>query len=151
MSLRRACAPALGLIVALAAAGCGGSGSMPEQVLRTQAARVCSVATQQLNSIPTPQVPSAGAAFLRRGIAALRPELAALSAIHPSGELGVHFSKARDATEQELKVLQSSLNGLKAGNDPLVAFKTLQTQLAPLEQQASTAWRALGVRACADT
>jgi hypothetical protein len=48
-------------------------------------------------------------------------------------------------------VLQSSLKGLKAGNDPIVAVKTLQTQLAPLEKQAGAAWRALGVPECADT
>jgi hypothetical protein len=124
---------------------------MSARQLRAGAARVCTVATQRLNSIPTPRVPSEGTAFLRRGIAALRPELAALSAMHPGGELGVHFRKARSATEQELTVLQSSLKGLKAGNDPIVAIKTLQAQLAPLETQARAAWRALGVAGCADT
>ena len=150
MRLRRACAPAL--VLALAAAGCGGSSSsLSAHALRTAAARVCSVATQRLNRIPTPHVPSQGASFLRRGIDALRPELVALSAMHPDGELGIHFRKARSATGQELTVLQSSLKGLKSGNDPIVAMKTLQTELAPLETQAGTAWRALGVPACADT
>jgi hypothetical protein len=145
----RAWATALALTLMLAIAGCGGSSEMSSRQLRNAAARVCATATQRLNSIPTPQVPSQGASFLRRGIAALRPELAALSAMHPGGELGVHLSKARTATEQELKVLRSSLKGLKAGNDPIVAFKTLQTQLAPLEVQASAAWRAAGVLPCA--
>lgn len=150
MSLRRACAPAL--VLALATAGCGGgSSSISAHALRTAAARVCTVATQRLNRISTPQVPSQGASFLRRGIAALRPELAALSTMHPRGELGDHFRTAQNATEQELKVLRSSLKGLQAGNDPIVAFKTLQTQLAPLERQAEAAWRALGVPACAAT
>ena len=63
----------------------------------------------------------------------------------------MHYRNALNATEQELKALQSTLNGLKAGNDPIVAIKTLQTQLAPLEKQASAAWRALGVPACAGT
>ena len=68
--------------------------------------------------------------------------------MHPGGRSwAVHFRTARTATEQELKALQSSLKGLKAGNDPIVAIKTLQTQLAPLEKQASAAWRALGVPA----
>ncbi|MGH2892567.1 MAG: hypothetical protein ACRDPM_04760 [Solirubrobacteraceae bacterium] len=151
MTPRRACAPALVLVLVLAAAGCGGSSSVSARQLRSSATRVCTVAAQRLNSIPTPQVPAQGASFLRRGIAALRPELTALSAMHPSGDLGVHFRKALDATEQELKVLQSSLKGLKAGNDPIVAIKTLESQLAPLEKQASAAWRALGVAGCADT
>lgn len=149
MSLRRACTPAL--MLALALSGCGGSDSMSARQLRTGAARVCAVATQRLNAIPTPQVPSQGESFLRRGIGALRPELAALSTLHPTGEPAVHFRKALSATAQELKVLQSSLKGLKAGNDAIVAFKTVETELAPLEAQASAAWRALGVPACADT
>jgi hypothetical protein len=147
VTLRRVCALAL----ALAAAGCGGSSSMSVRQLQTGATRVCIVATQRLNRISTPQVPSQGVSFLRRGIAALAPELTALSRLHPDGDLGVHFRQALKATEQELTILQSSLKGLKAGNDPIVAMKTLQTQLAPLEKQAGAAWRALGVPACAET
>jgi hypothetical protein len=148
-SARGACVPVL--VLALVAAGCGGSSSMGARQLRARAARVCTVAAKRLNRVPTPQVPSQGAAFLRGGIAALRPELAVLSAMHPGGELGGHFDTARKATEQELQVLQFSLKGLKAGNDPIVAVKTLQTQLAPLEKRANAAWRALGVPDCADT
>ena len=65
--------------------------------------------------------------------------------------LGEQFSRARTATEQELKALQSSLKGLKAGNDPVVAIKTLQAQLVPLEKRASAAWLALKIPACVDT
>jgi hypothetical protein len=148
-SARRVCA--LVVVLALMVAGCGGSSSMGARQLRARAVSVCRVATERLNRVPTPRVPSQGAAFLRGGIAALRPELAVLSAMHPGGELGGHFDTARKATEQELQVLQSSLKGLKAGNDPIVAVKTLQTQLAPLEKRANAAWRALGVPECADT
>lgn len=149
MTTRRACAPMLAL--ALAAAGCGGSSSMSERQLRTDASRVCTVATQRLNAIPTPEIPSQGSSFLRRGIAALKPEIAGLAALHPTGELATHLHRAQAATERELKVLQSTLKGLKTGNDPIVAFKTLETQLAPLERQAGQAWRAFGVPACAGT
>jgi hypothetical protein len=149
VSRRRACLPALALV--LAAAGCGGSSDVSARQLRTGAGHVCTVAAQRLNAIPTPQVPSQGASFLRGGIAALQPEVTALSAMHPGGTLGVHFRAARTATEQELKVLRSSLTGLKAGNDPIVAIKTLQTQLAPAEKRAKAAWQALKVPACATT
>ncbi|HEY2317264.1 MAG TPA: hypothetical protein VGH67_03120 [Solirubrobacteraceae bacterium] len=138
------------LALALALAGCGGSSSMSAQQLRTKAARACTAATQRLDRIPTPKVPSEGAAFLRRGIAALGPEVAALSTLQP-GDLGTQWGRARAATEQELKALQASLNGLRAGNDPVVAIKTLQAQLAPLETRASTAWLALKIPACVDT
>jgi hypothetical protein len=139
------------LALALATAGCGSSSSVSTRQLRTDAGRVCTVATQRLNGIPTPQVPSEGSSFLRRGIAALTPEISALAALHPTGEMAAHLRRAQAATERELKVLQSTLKGLKAGNDPIVTFKTLETQLAPLEKQAGAAWRALGVPACAGT
>jgi hypothetical protein len=150
VSGRWACAPVVALALA-AAAGCGGSSDLSAHQLRDGAGRVCTATAQRLNAIPTPQIPSQGASFLRRGIAALQPELTALSAMHPGGDLGVHFRKARDATEHELTVLQSSLKGLKAGNDPIVATKTLQAQLAPLERHAKAAWQALRIPACADT
>jgi hypothetical protein len=146
---RRALAPAL--VLALTAAGCGGSSSMSAHQLRTRAAQACTVAAQRLERIPTPKLPSQGATFLRRGAAALRPEVAALNALHPEGDLGAHFDRARAATEQELKALESSLKGLKAGNDPVVTIKTLQAQLVPLEKRASAAWLALKIGACVDT
>jgi hypothetical protein len=146
---RRAVAPALA--AALAAAGCGGSHSMSPQQLRTRAAQACTAATQRLDRIPTPKLPSQGAAFVRRGAAALRPELAGLNALHPEGELGERFGRARTATAQELTALESSLKGLKAGNDPVVTIKTLQAQLAPIEKRASAAWLALKIPACVDT
>jgi hypothetical protein len=71
--------------------------------------------------------------------------------MHPGRDLAAHFQSARATTGQELKVLQSSLTGLKAGNDPIVAIKTLEAQLAPLEKQARTAWQALSIPACAKT
>jgi hypothetical protein len=147
VTARRACAALAAL--ALVVAGCGGSPSLSQTQLRTKASKACTTANERLNLIATPQVPSQGAAFLRSGIAALSPEVTALAALHPAGEMGQQFAKARTATQQELAALHSSLKGLKAGNDPIVAVKTLQAQLAPLEEQATTAWRALKIDACA--
>jgi hypothetical protein len=153
VSARRARAPALvsALVLALAAAGCGGSGNTSAGQLRDAAGHACAAATQRLNAIPTPQVPSQGASFLRQGIAALQPELSTFSALHPGSDQRAQFRAARGATEDELKVLQSSLKGVKAGNDPIVVIKTLQAQLAPLEKRAKAAWQALGIPACATT
>ena len=52
------------------------------------------------------------------------------------------------AMQGELAALRSSLKGLRAGNDPVVAIKTLQQQLIALEQRANGAWRTLKVPAC---
>ncbi len=141
---------ALVLGLTLVAAGCGSS-SLSVQQLRTGATRACTVARQRLSQIPTPALPRGGSAFLKRGIATLRPELAELERLHPGGELAAQYDRARTATERELAALRSSLKGLRAGNDPVVAIKTLQQQLVPLELRAASAWRALGIDACTQT
>jgi hypothetical protein len=124
---------------------------MSARQLHAGATRACTAATQRLSAVRTPRLPSDGAAFLRRGIAAMQPELTALATLHPDGELGRQFDSARKATQRELAALQSSLKGLKAGNDPIVAIKTLQAQLLPLEKQATAAWLALKMPTCVDT
>jgi hypothetical protein len=124
---------------------------MSGRELRAQATRACGVTTQRLRGIPTPKLPSDAAGFLRGGIGALQTELAALAALHPDGELGQQFDRARKATQEEVATLQSSLKGLKTGNDPIVAIKTLQAQLLPLEKRATAAWLALKIPACVDT
>jgi hypothetical protein len=137
------------LVLALLAAGCGTT-SLSAQQLHSGAKRTCLAATRRLNRIPTPQLPSGGAAFLRRGTSVLKPELAALDRLHPGGGLAGAYARARNATRQELASLQSTLKGLEAGNDPVVAIKTLQQQLIGLEQRAASSWAAVGVAACAD-
>jgi hypothetical protein len=140
-----------GAALALAVAGCGSSSSLSERQLSTDASRVCRAATAQLNRIPTPRLPSGEAAFLRRGIAALGPEVAALGRLHPTGDVGQRYDRARTATQHELTLLQSAVKGLKAGNDPVVAIKTLQTELVAPQRQASQAWRELRIPGCVGT
>jgi hypothetical protein len=133
--------------VALAAAGCASS-SLSSAQLRTGATKACDLARQRLSAIPTPATPSQGKAFLSAGISALGPEVTALERLHPDGSAGQQYERAVSAAAVQLAALQSSLKGLKAGNDPVVAIKTLQQQLAPLERQAADAWDALGIPAC---
>lgn len=150
MIRRRAPALLTALAVTVVVAGCG-STSLSAQQLDAAAQRACLKATRTLDAIPTPQLPTGGAEFLRRGITAFTPEVAALRRLHPSGALGTSYTRAVDATGKELAALESSLKGLKAGNDPVVAIKTLQQQLIGLEQQASAAWAAVGVPSCTAT
>lgn len=147
-------APALitapALVVMLVVAGCGSS-SLSAAQLHSGANRACAAARRALAAVRTPRSPAGGAAFLSRGIRVLEPELTALERLHPGGDQASSYARARDATRQELSALQSTLKGVKAGNDPVVAIKTLQQQLLPLERRAATAWAATGVLACAAT
>jgi hypothetical protein len=81
-------------------------------------------------------------------VAALSPQVAALHRLKPPDDLADDYTAALRATDRELAVLRSTLKGLKAGNDPVVAIKTLQHDLDPAEDAAATAWHAVGVPAC---
>jgi len=134
----------LGALVALAVVGCGSS-SLSASQLRARATPICKLAARQLSAIPAPALPSGGARFLSQGIAALAPEISHLRALGSAGDYG----DALRATAAELRALRSTRRGLRAGNDPVVAIKTLQQELSPLEARAEGDWRSFGLPACA--
>lgn len=135
------------LVCALALAACGSSGLTDTQ-LRARATRVCTAASRRTARIPTPDEPAGGTAFISHGLAALAPELAALQRLRAPSDMADDYRRALDATSAELAALRSTLKGLKAGNDPVVAIKTLQQQLTPVEAKAGAAWTALELPAC---
>ena len=133
---------ALSVGVVLMVAGCG-AGLTAAQV-RNRATQACDWAADRSASIRLPGTPSGGQRFLVQGIAVLANETGALRSLGDHGPIHAAVS----AMTAELAALRSSRQGLRAGNDPVVAFKTLQQELAGLEQRANTAWRTLRVPAC---
>jgi hypothetical protein len=138
-------------VIALTLAGCGGSSSLSSDQLNSRATRTCNLARRLTNRIATPTLPHQGTRFINRGVAALTPELAALNTLRPPSDLAGDYKDALEASAGELRALRSALKGLRAGNDPVVAIRTLQQQLTPLEARADTAWQSLGLPACANS
>ena len=85
----------------------------------------------------------------RRGISALAPELKALARLQPGGDAARIYAGAVTDGREELQALRFTVKGLRAGNDPVVAIKTLQQTLTPPESRADDAWGSLGIEACA--
>ena len=135
-------------VAALALAGCGGSSSHSTERLREQAGRICTKALDAGALVEPPRVPGATAAFLRRGIAALRPELAALRTLRAPSEQAGAYSAAVGALARELTIVTATAHDLDRGADPLPVIKTLQHRLAPVEATGDAAWRSLDVPAC---
>ncbi|MEA2159366.1 MAG: hypothetical protein QOD66_1746, partial [Solirubrobacteraceae bacterium] len=52
------------------------------------------------------------------------------------------------AFEQKLTYLKDALRDLKSGEDPVIALKTLQRELTPVETQENGGWQALQIPAC---
>jgi hypothetical protein len=134
-------------VAALALAGCGGSSASISH-FRTQAGRVCARALAQDVRIAPPARQAATAAFLRRGIGVLRPELAELRTLRAPGAQAGAYLAALSSLARELTILTSTVHDLDRGADPLPTIKTLQRKLAPVEADGDAAWRTLGIPAC---
>jgi hypothetical protein len=134
-------------LAALSICACGSS-SLSMKQLQADASRPCRIADRQLNRISTPSAPTGEADFLKRGIAALAPELRALRGLRPPHNLSEDFADALGASAQVLAALRVSAHRLATGDDPVVSIKTLEVRLAPLEAKANSAWASLGVSAC---
>jgi hypothetical protein len=107
-------------------------------------------AGQRFGRIATPRSEASGEAFLKRGVAVLGPELRELRALSPPAEVSDVYRTAVDAVAGELRALHDTVRALGRQQDPVIAFKTLQHHLRPLETQADDAWRALQIPACVE-
>jgi hypothetical protein len=134
----------LGLVAAMTLTGCGSSSLSPSQ-LRAVATRTCTLSARQLDRIATPTSAAAGQRFVDQGAHALGREVSELRAVHATGT----FGEAVRLTGEELAALDFTVHGLRAGNDPVVAIKTLQSRLGPIEARADEIWRSLHIPACA--
>jgi hypothetical protein len=147
--MKRAAGVALLLVLALG--GCGSTTSLSEKQLRTRATSLCATAARRAGRIPTPDTEDQGVDFLNRGIAALKPELAGLRALKAPDDVADVYAATMKAYSKQLDELEKTVRKLHSGEDPVVAWKTLQTKLAPLEATADGAWRTLDIPACVTT
>jgi hypothetical protein len=138
-------------LLALVLAGCGGTTSLSEKQLRTRATALCATAARRAGRIRTPSTEAQGADFLNRGIAALKPELAGLRALKAPDDVADVYQATITAFSKQLDELETTVRKLHSGEDPVVAWKTLQTKLAPLEATEDGAWRTLQIPACVTT
>lgn len=136
--------------VAVLGIGLGSCGSSPlsSSDLHNDASQVCLQASRLTDRIATPTSPVGTEAFLRRGIAALTPEVAGLRALHPSTEVADVYVAAVKSLGQQLALLKDARHDLGNGEDPVIALKTLQQELGPIETQANGGWEALQIPAC---
>ncbi len=139
---------AAAMMALLTLTGCGAS-SLSTVQLRNDASKVCVAASARAAQIPLPGSAAAARAFLVHGVAALTPELVGLRRLTaPRGLTGV-YAVALTGLERERRALQSTVSDLSGGADPVVAIRTLQAELAPIEGRGNGAWRKLGIPACA--
>jgi len=132
---------------ALLLVGCG-STTLSSKQLRTRATSMCTVAARKAGNIPTPTDPAGGAGFLRRGVAALSPEVAALKRLKPPSDVADVYENSVKGLEQQLSLVSATIQHLRRGQDPVVAMKTLQQRLSPIEASVDGGWRTLGIPAC---
>ena len=144
--MRRAAA-ASAAALCLVLMGCGSS-ALSDRQLRADATRICTITRARTNRIAVPSSPAGGERFLRRGIAALRPEIAGLRVLSAPSALGNTYGRALDALTFELAEIEVAVARLHQGADPIQIFRILASRMAALETQANGAWTSLQIPAC---
>jgi hypothetical protein len=135
-------------LIALAIESCGKS-SLSAPALRRDASRLCTIGRHRTSAIAIPRSPTAATTFLTRGLAVLEPELAALRLLNPPAAAALVYKRAVDGFGGQVAAMRSTLSEISHGGDPIAAFRALQAQLDPIEIPEDSAWKSLGIDACA--
>src|ERR1700722_10745284 len=116
----RLAAPAAvaGALVALAFAGCG-STSLSDRDLRADATQLCNVARFRTDRISPPATPSAGLAYLRKGVSVLAPELRALRRLGPPSDLAKDYNATVAEFASTVQALRTAVVGLPCSASPV--------------------------------
>lgn len=138
----------LAVLPALLLAGCS-SAELSDLQLRKRASAICATAARRAGRIATPQATSGTAAFIKAGIAVLDREHVALNRLRPPHDLRTTYRTSVEDLERQLDDLRLAVHSLASGEDPVIAIKTLQHRLTPLEQVAAKDWSSLQTPACA--
>jgi len=128
-------------------AGCGGSPLSPSE-LRDQAGQICRQMVQQSSTIRRPKAPSGTAAFLNQGIAVLKPGVEQLRSLDPPNADADTYHRAVQSLSDQVANLEQTEREVRRGGDPVSAVQSLQQRLTPLQTQADSDWRTLGISAC---
>ena len=137
----------LGVLAVLLVAGCGAPSPTLTR-LRSQATRICEAADRRTEVLSAPAGPTGGAAFLRSGLTVVVPELSELRALRSPSDTAAVYQAAIGDLGREIGAIRQALGAIAQGQDPAIAIRSLQRQLAPLESAQDGAWQALGVPAC---
>ncbi|HWE31862.1 MAG TPA: hypothetical protein VG410_00175 [Solirubrobacteraceae bacterium] len=130
-----------------ALAGCGSS-SLSDHDLRADAAVACRHASQRLSRIIQPASATAALPFLRRGIAVLGPELAALRRLAPGTDLSAAYHATVANFGAAVQRVRGTVAVLTSGGDPVASFTTLEHELTPIVAGENAGWRRLQIPAC---
>jgi hypothetical protein len=135
--------PALAVVLA----GCGSSEPSDVQ-LRNHANAICAAANRKASAISSPSSPDGVPAFLANGATVFSAELERLRALRPPSDIKDVYEASITALAKKVDELELTARRIHSGQDPVVAMKTLQEHLAPLESDEDHAWSALQVSAC---
>lgn len=138
------------ILLATLIGGCGASSRLSANELMRRATRVCQEAAAQTARIPSPSGPDETALYLKRGIAVMKPELEQLRALRPPGDVADVYRVSMTTFARKLEYLNAAVHDLAGGEDPIIAMRTLEKNLAPVQSQEDGAWQALQIAACAN-
>ena len=135
--------------VALAAAGCGGSGTQSAADYRAQAEEICAGMNQTIESWRAPQTPAEYGRYLDKLVAVIEPALRQLADLDPPKELRPEHERALRLAERGVGLLRRIVRGIHRGEDARQLALVYGTQADAAIGRANAILRGLDLPECA--
>jgi hypothetical protein len=148
LARRSLCAGVALAVLALLAAGCGGSGSdrLTLEEFTTQADAICAEYDEKLNALDGSDSPAEAAVVVRKGMEIAGEQLDELNALSPPEEVEDAFSDAMAILQQELDLFEEFAAALES-NDETRANELFNT-LEELDTRADARAQEIGLTQC---
>jgi hypothetical protein len=135
--------------VALAAAGCGGSGTLSASDYRAQAEEICAGMNQTIESWRAPRTAAEYGRYLDQLIAVVAPTLHRLEELEPPKDLQLRHDRAVRLAEQGVGFLRRIARGIHRGENAQQLALTYGVQADAAIGRANAILRALDLPECA--
>jgi hypothetical protein len=135
--------------VALAAAGCGGSGTQSAADYRAQAEEICAGMNQTIESWQEPRTPAEYGRYLDQLVGVVDPALRQLRGLDPPKDLRPQHDRALRLAERGVGFLRRIARGIHRGEDARRLALTYGTQADAAIGRANAILRGLDLPECA--
>lgn len=147
---------ALFALPALAVAGCGGDDNktsnggtaLTADAWRTAADAICKDIDEKTDALTQPTGPDDVEAFLAAGIPIGQEQIDRLKALVPPAELESIQTQAVANQEEGLKAIQSALDRIKDGEDPLKVVTEVQADINRIQDEGRKLAKDAGLEVC---
>lgn len=137
-----------GVVVPLLVAWASLSGPSPADRFRAHAETVCGATNAGMRKLKQRQTPTAFARYVVATLPLFQRQYARLRTLTVPAELRADVATALASEETQIGGIRALAAAIVRGEDPVAAFRRLDTRMSGFSAAEDAAWKRLGIQAC---